>query len=71
MVRLRILELEVETVINTVSQLTVMPLNVVVTAEETDLDKLYKQTSAVDCDVYDASGNRIDFLACTESDLEL
>ncbi|VDO96209.1 unnamed protein product [Heligmosomoides polygyrus] len=46
---------------------------VVLTAKEAgaDLDRICKEISAVDCDVYDASGNRMDFLGCMETDLEL
>ncbi|VDL84523.1 unnamed protein product [Nippostrongylus brasiliensis] len=73
MVRLRCHGIEVAAMIDTGSQLMIMPLNVVLTAEKAGakLDRLCRQIAAVECDVYDASGNRMDFLGCMETELEL
>ncbi|KAK6031222.1 hypothetical protein OSTOST_02626, partial [Ostertagia ostertagi] len=73
MVKLQCLGLELPAMIDTGSQLTIMPLSFLLKAEKAgaDLDTLCKEVKAQDMEVFDASGNLMNFLGCMETELEL
>ncbi|KAK6026293.1 hypothetical protein OSTOST_07765 [Ostertagia ostertagi] len=73
MVKLQCLGLEIPAMIDTGSQLTIMPLSFLLKAKDAgvDMDALCKKVQAEELEVYDASGNRMDFLGCMETKLKL
>ncbi|KAK6018296.1 zinc knuckle, partial [Ostertagia ostertagi] len=68
MVRLSCLGTKVSGMIDTGSQLTIIPLKVLKQARDRgeDMDLLCTQVFPPDIDAYDASGNKMDFLGCIE-----
>ncbi|KAK5970517.1 Zinc knuckle, partial [Trichostrongylus colubriformis] len=73
MVRLQCLGLELPAMIDTGSQLTIMPLSFLLKARDAgaDMDTLCKEVKAEQLEVFDASGNKMDFLGCMETKMEL
>ncbi|KAK5976066.1 hypothetical protein GCK32_013968 [Trichostrongylus colubriformis] len=73
MVRLQCLGLELPAMIDTGSQLTIMPLSFLLKAREAggDMDTLCKEVKAEQLEVFDVSGNQMDFLGCMETKMEL
>ncbi|KAL6743631.1 hypothetical protein Aduo_016651 [Ancylostoma duodenale] len=73
MVKIKCLDGEVDAMVDTGSQLTIMPLNVLLNAQAkgVDMDACCTAVSSEDIDVYDASGNKMDFLGCMQMDMSL
>ncbi|KAK6034107.1 hypothetical protein COOONC_28395 [Cooperia oncophora] len=69
-VKLLCLGLETRGIIDTGSQLTIMPLNFLLKAKEkgVDVDNLCKEIKARKLEVFDASGNQMNFLGCMETE---
>nr|CDJ93461.1 Hypothetical protein CBG21985 [Haemonchus contortus] len=73
MVKLQCLGLELPAMIDTGSQLTIMPLSFLLKAKKAgaDVDTLCKEVKSRDMEVFDASGNLMSFLGCMETELKL
>ncbi|EYC05399.1 hypothetical protein Y032_0082g1560 [Ancylostoma ceylanicum] len=73
MVKIKCLDDEVDAMVDTGSQLTIMPLSVLLNAQTrgVDMDACCTTVASEDIDVYDASGNKMDFLGCIQMDMSL
>ncbi|RCN50733.1 zinc knuckle [Ancylostoma caninum] len=72
-VKVKCLNTIIPAMIDTGSQLTIMPLSVLLKAKESgvDMDDMCQQLPKEDLNVLDASGDKMDFLGCMETEIEL